>query len=446
MNVANEMSTSSILQQTNDSLYPQNHQNLPNIQNMQNVAQGQIYMNSAQYNGSNQYTNSVPMFQASGQQCQYQQQSMTSGVVTNNSTGIHLQPMPMQTDTNGDTTGAGAPAWVVHLLTGLNTRLQHIETQLVNQNGKWQSIDNTLQNQNQRINQIEQKLTDYNTMKQDLTKLQNTVYDIGKEVNGVNTKMEDYDRSIEHYSALCDDITTENTNRGEIVAEMREQIDKLQRNQDKLFHKQQSNEDRITDLQCRSMRDNLIFTDIDVPELNYGETEDVEMTLDKFLYDVMKTTEKIAFHRVHRLGTASDTYYQPRHIIAKFEHFKDRESIRLKAPTMLRNTKFGVREQFPKDIESRRKKLYPEMKLAKQDEKNRVRLVRDKLYINNVQYIPTDSDDSDTETLQGQRKQNESDKGARPKTYKVNRSQKPEYNEYKTYSNMPGKSSNYFKS
>ena len=104
----------------------------------------------------------------------------------------------------------------------------------MNQNGKWQIIDNTLQNQNQRINQIEHKMTDYNTMKQDLAKLQNTVYDIGKEVNGENTKMEDFDRSIEHYSALCDDITTENTNRVEIVAEMREQIDKLQQNQDTL--------------------------------------------------------------------------------------------------------------------------------------------------------------------------------------------------------------------
>ena len=92
---------------------------------MQDVAHGQIYMNSAPYNGSNQYTNSVPsvpMFQASGQQCQYQQQSMTPSDVKNDSTGIHLQPMTMPTDTNGDTTGAGAPTWVVHLLTGLNTR------------------------------------------------------------------------------------------------------------------------------------------------------------------------------------------------------------------------------------------------------------------------------------------------------------------------------------
>lgn len=86
------------------------------------------------------------------------------------------------------------------------------------------------------------------------------------------------------------------------------------------------------------------------------------------------------------------------------------------------------------------------MKLAKQDENNRVRLVRDKLYINNVQYIPPESDDSDTETTQDQRLHNEHDKGARPKTYKVNRGQKPGYNEYKKYSNMTGKSGNYFKS
>lgn len=47
-----------------------------------------------------------------------------------------------------------------------------------------------------------------------------------------------------------------------------------------------------------------------------------------------------------------------------------------------------MREQFPKIIEDRRKQLYPEMKRAKLNKENKVRLVRDKLYINQQEFIP----------------------------------------------------------
>lgn len=94
---------------------------------------------------------------------------------------------------------------------------QNIE--LVNQNSKWVSIASTLQNQSSRITQIEQKIADYNKMKQDLTAVQNMVYDMNRHIRGVNTKMDNYDRSMQHYSSLCDDITSENTNRGEIISE-----------------------------------------------------------------------------------------------------------------------------------------------------------------------------------------------------------------------------------
>ena len=39
-------------------------------------------------------------------------------------------------------------------------------------------------------------------------------------------------------------------------------------------------------------------------------------------------------------------------------------------------------------IEDKRKLLYPEMKRARENKQNKVRLVRDRLYINNAQYVP----------------------------------------------------------
>ena len=39
-------------------------------------------------------------------------------------------------------------------------------------------------------------------------------------------------------------------------------------------------------------------------------------------------------------------------------------------------------------IEKRRKSLYPEMRKARQNKENKVRLVKDKLFINDIQFIP----------------------------------------------------------
>ena len=46
-----------------------------------------------------------------------------------------------------------------------------------------------------------------------------------------------------------------------------------------------------------------------------------------------------------------------------------------------------MKEQYPVEIEERRKLLYGEANAARQNTNNKVRLVRDKLYINGQQYI-----------------------------------------------------------
>ena len=51
---------------------------------------------------------------------------------------------------------------------------------------------------------------------------------------------------------------------------------------------------------------------------------------------------------------------------------------------------FGVNEQYPFDIEERRRKLYPIMKEEKK-KKSKVVLVRDKLYVNNELVVPKDN-------------------------------------------------------
>ena len=50
-----------------------------------------------------------------------------------------------------------------------------------------------------------------------------------------------------------------------------------------------------------------------------------------------------------------------------------------------------MREQFPPEIEAVRRTLYPVAKKARENEENKVRLVRDRLYINNVEYKQTNT-------------------------------------------------------
>ena len=76
-------------------------------------------------------------------------------------------------------------------------------------------------------------------------------------------------------------------------------------------------EEKLIDLQWRSMRENVIFTGIHDPG---DPKEDTESTLRTFLTDEMNIHYEIPFDRVHRLGKYESTKSRP--IIAKFERFR----------------------------------------------------------------------------------------------------------------------------
>ena len=98
----------------------------------------------------------------------------------------------------------------------------------------------------------------------------------------------------------------------------------------------------------------------------------------------MKITKPIEFGNIHRFGKSEKG--NPRPIIARFLYYSDLETVK-KAGRNLKGTHFGVNEQFPPEIEEKRRKLYP---LAKEARKKRSKVVmkRDKLYINDELVVP----------------------------------------------------------
>ena len=295
-----------------------------------------------------------------------------------------------------------APKWVTSILKSLDARLKSIEMQLSNQNSRWQHIDSQLQNQNRRLLNMEETFSQINTMQQTVSQMKINVSSIDSQINEIHSSMSDYNQSISYVSDLCDGIVSENSENKESVDNLCKRMSSIEMMQGELQSKQQQSEDKLTDLQWRSMRENLLFSGIE--EETDVLKENVESKLYDFLSSKLNISDDIPFDRVHRLGKYDKDQTYPRAIIAKFHRFRDREKVRLAAPEALKGTDFGVREQFPIEIENKRKALYPVMKAARVNKNNKVRLVRDKLFINNVQYIQP------TQKTDGQ--------DARPKTYK----------------------------
>jgi hypothetical protein len=136
----------------------------------------------------------------------------------------------------------------------------------------------------------------------------------------------------------------------------------------------------VLDLKCRSMKSNLIFTG-----LNRVQNEDTEDLLCGFLHHELEINYRIEFGNVHRFKTRSGDNRSPP-IVARFLYHSDLRFV-LNNANKLRGKPFGIREQFPFEIEQRRKILYPIMKDVKRTNQ-RVTLVRDRLYINNELYVP----------------------------------------------------------
>ena len=135
------------------------------------------------------------------------------------------------------------------------------------------------------------------------------------------------------------------------------------------------------------MRENLIFSGIDKTISRAGDFEECEGRIQTFIREVMGSISKL-IDRVHRLGRFRPGQSRPMLIVAKFTLYGDKEYVRQEAPKILIGTGYSVNEQFPQEIETRRKVLYPVAKSAQQNESNKVRLVHDKLYINGQLYLP----------------------------------------------------------
>ena len=75
----------------------------------------------------------------------------------------------------------------------------------------------------------------------------------------------------------------------------------------------------------------------------------------------------------------------PRPIVAKFQRFKQKEQVKRSEVKQKGKNHYGISEQFPKEVNEKRKQLWPVYKRAKLNGHKAVSNV-DKLYINGTLY------------------------------------------------------------
>ncbi|XP_060582327.1 uncharacterized protein LOC132738751 [Ruditapes philippinarum] len=141
----------------------------------------------------------------------------------------------------------------------------------------------------------------------------------------------------------------------------------------------------VNKLKCDPLKNNLLF--FKVPDSEEETPNDCKSSIFHILQDKMKidnARENIALASVERMGRFKSENTRP--VVVKFEKFDDREKVR-KSCSNLKNTAIGVAPHFPKDIADKRKALRGAFKKAK-DEKKKAYFRYDKLFINDVEFVP----------------------------------------------------------
>ena len=125
-------------------------------------------------------------------------------------------------------------------------------------------------------------------------------------------------------------------------------------------------------LESHSRRDNIKF--FGVKEKSHESNDDTEEELRNFLRSTLKIPpsdeEQINFERVHRINTRVSDNKNPRPIIAKVSQYQDKNFIKSFIKNLPKGSKYGISDDYPKEIDVIRKKLYPVLKTAKKEKKS----------------------------------------------------------------------------
>ena len=221
-----------------------------------------------------------------------------------------------------------------------------------------------------KLDGIQEKLDKVLSMLPEIKQLQAKVVKLEKEKNALKESLELSQAEI-----------------AELKNEAASTVTKLAAASDKIAKVDQL-ERRLIKQECHNRRNNIKF--FGIQDDDHESPKDTERKLRQFLQKEMKIPsgelEDIEFERVHRIPTRpKEDKNQPRPIIAKVSFFQDKEFIKSRIKNLPKGKKYGVADDFPKEVDEIRKKLHPVLKKAKEQRKMAFFNV-EKLIIENAVY------------------------------------------------------------
>ena len=276
-----------------------------------------------------------------------------------------------------------------------------------------------------KVDFLVKKLSSIDILNDKLSKFEQCMTNLSNNVEKATKRIDEVEKSMEFINSHFESSKAERQEVNLTLTQLKVENEEMGQNLRLLQLNLNDLNERHIDLQTRSMRENLVFWGLPLEENE--EVEQTENIITKFMKDEMHMETVIEFHRAHRFGKVAEyidtegKLVKTRPIVCRFKNFKDREMVR-SAAKELKDTKFGVNEQFPKEINDRRRALWSYYKEAK-NQKKRAYFKRDKLFIEGTEFIPPQqpwdmqTGDNGAQSDEENSRQYYMKKGARPKDF-----------------------------
>jgi ribA/ribD-fused uncharacterized protein len=202
--------------------------------------------------------------------------------------------------------------------------------------------------------------------------------------------IEDLKNDFKSFKETLTNVEKSNTKLCETVKETAEKIKTFDHRLDDvdshcklLQQKYDELSQRVIYMEAQSRRDNLIIDGIAEPKTKETESDCLEKVYDVLISTMgIENARDFRIVRCHRVGpppNSGSKNPKPRSVIFKLHWFRDRQTIWQKR-TSLKHSQYFLKEDYPKEIVAKRKKLYPVM-LAAQQHKCVSYITLDKLHV-----------------------------------------------------------------
>lgn len=245
----------------------------------------------------------------------------------------------------------------------------------------------------EKLDQMDKRLVKLDNIEKQITTLTQKFTVIDSRVTSLETKLEECKHTLTEIEAsrsfdsqTSDEIRQKQQSIDKHIEDENNKLQKLSEEFEKMKGENKRISNEIIVMQSRSMRDNLLFYNFDeCPSVEERKSENCSTKVLDYVRDSLDIADahtSIKIDRAHRVGRFTTGKKRP--IVVKFNYHQDKLLIKDKILNM-EDPPHKVSDQYPKEMQDRRRKLIPDLIKAKQSGKNAY-LRGDKLIIENKIY------------------------------------------------------------